>query len=129
MYLCGYFLSERISFDSLTIPKADTSTFADLFIGKLDISTVATNDNDSKTQQIKLYPNPTNHELTIELEGDKLQDIEITMYNTLGEAVYRSPKQINVQKKIIDIDMLSPGIYFLELNIDGKRIVEKVVKE
>jgi hypothetical protein len=32
-------------------------------------------------------------------------------------------------KKTIDINSLATGLYFVEINVDGQRVVKKLVKE
>jgi len=126
-YASGAFFGTAISFDSTTLTNVGISE-PDLFMAKLDFS-VATNDLNNEAQKINLYPNPALDELTIEIDGKDFFNVDITLLNTLGEVVYFIPNESIIQKKSIDISALTPGIYFVELNIDGNKVVGKVVKE
>jgi len=129
LYVTGAFFGSSISFDSINFINNNISgTGPDLYFAKLDIS-VATTELESKTQKINLYPNPATNELTIEIDEDGYFNVGITLLNVLGEVVYFSPGENIGRKKTIDISALATGIYFVELNIDGNRVVEKVVKE
>jgi hypothetical protein len=128
LYLTGFYFSPSLSFDSGIITNVNPSG-ADLFISKLDLLTISVTDVDTKTQKINLYPNPATNELTIEVEGNEYYKGDVTLFNILGEVVHFSPGENFGQKKTIDISALSTGIYFVELNIDGTRVIEKLVKE
>jgi len=100
----------------------------DLFIAKLD-GTVTAVIVESKSQQITIYPNPARDKLTIEFDEDKLFDVGITLINILGEVVFSSTFENIAQEKTIDVSGLTTGIYFVELEINGVRVMKKVVKE
>jgi len=127
LYLTGAYFGSSSAFDSIKF--TNVSTGADLFMAKLDLRTIAVAPIDFKTEQLNLYPNPATHELNIILEGDEFYNIGLTMFNVLGEMVYFSDDENIGQKKTIDISGLSSGIYFLEFNFDGKRVIKKIVKE
>jgi hypothetical protein len=100
-----------------------------LFIAKLEILITSASFIDAKTQHIYLYPNPTTNELTIEFKGEEFFNVDISLFNVLGEVVYFIPNESIVQRKTIDISDLMPGIYFVELKRDGKSVVGKMVKQ
>jgi hypothetical protein len=66
--------------------------------------------------------------LTIAFVEDKLHDLDICLFNILGEIVFSSKDQNIAYEKTIDLSSLANGIYFIELNIDGNRVAKKVVK-
>ena len=129
LYISGAFFGSSISFDSITFTNNNSSgTGPDLFFAKLDFIT-ALSDIDSKTSHINIYPNPATNELTIVVDGDEFFNVDIVVFNVLGEVVFSSPEENIAHKKTIDISAWSTGIYFIQLNIDGNRVIEKVVKE
>lgn len=129
LFLTGFFLSPSVSFDSTTIPNINPfGTGADLFIAKLDID-FKISIEEPKKPTINLYPNPASDEMTIEFEGDEVHNVEITLFNTIGEDVLLGRNENIIHKTTIDISALSTGIYFMEIDLDGKRMMQKIVKE
>jgi len=51
------------------------------------------------------------------------------MFNIVGDLVFTSSEKNIAHEKTIDISALPNAIYFLELNVNGKRIMKKVIKE
>lgn len=71
----------------------------------------------------KVYPNPTNGILQIEA---KHQIVMIKLVNTDGEIlrIWNTPSFI----KTIDISHLAEGVYFLEIQIENKKEIQKIIK-
>ena len=73
---------------------------------------------------IKVYPNPTKDNLTIETNSNKEQRLEIT--NLIGQTVYT----IYINKKAtINTSAFANGVYILKLSSDKETVVRKFVKE
>lgn len=64
-------------------------------------------DEESTTQQIKVYPNPTQGIININLPAS---DFEIVLYNLLGEELLRASNQNQ-----FDISSLPKGVYLLQV--------------
>ncbi|RQO31717.1 hypothetical protein DBR32_07160 [Taibaiella sp. KBW10] len=63
---------------------------------------------------LKLYPNPTQHSLTLENEsGLKMEAIKI--YNLLGQEVYTQTVQNTNAKQMIDVRHLASGMYNIRI--------------
>ena len=69
---------------------------------------------ENKDQQIKLYPNPTNSTLTVELKQIELP-CAITLKDIQGRVVYSTVA--NTKKMQLDLSSYENGIYLLELLI------------
>jgi bacillolysin len=80
---------------------------------------VETNDNAS----FALYPNPVDNELNVSLAKSDGATFRIT--NNLGQQVNSG----QLSGTSIDVSRLNTGIYIIELNNGGKRIVKKFVKK
>lgn len=80
---------------------------------------VETNDNAS----FALYPNPVDNELNVSLAKSDGATFRIT--NNLGQQVNSG----QLSGSSIDVSRLNTGIYIIELNNGGKRIVKKFVKK
>lgn len=62
-----------------------------------------------------LYPNPASHNLHINFNNIKNDDLEILIYNVCGTEI----KRFNAPESTFDISTLPDGIYFARLKIDG----------
>ena len=77
------------------------------------------------TNQIKIYPNPTKDNLTIETNSNNEQRLEIV--NLIGQTVYTT--FINNNKATINTSAFAKGVYILKLSSDKETVVRKFVKE
>ena len=75
---------------------------------------------------LSLYPNPTTSLLTLSLPNNNQKAI-INLYNMYGEVLLPQLSTLNSQFSI-DLTDLSQGIYFLEVLMDGEKVVRKIVK-
>lgn len=91
------------------------------------IKTILTNITPTKETTIKIYPNPTNSQITISCENTLLDGYSIMIQNVNGQTVYIS--QITQAKTTINLSSWTgKGIYFVHLLnknqiIDIKKIV------
>ena len=76
------------------------------------LSTASTDDVDSKTESlIKVYPNPGNDWITLELKSFDGESSEIGVYNYLGELVLKF--DMNSVEQKVNVKELSSGIYYI----------------
>ena len=77
-----------------------------------------------------IFPNPAQDIVQIEFELSNRQNIDIAIYNNLGQSVYQN-KLINSQKErvLIDVSTLSKGIYFVKLNTENAFQLKKLIIE
>ncbi len=71
---------------------------------------------------VALYPNPTSGLLYVEC---KMQNAEMSIYNLLGEKVHQ--QIINSPNQQIDLSNFTKGVYFVELEANGKREQRKII--
>lgn len=76
---------------------------------------------DPDSDMIKIYPNPTNDWLFIELPGSPLFTAKLMDGTGKTMAVYQNQSKISLQK-------FPSGIYFLQLHLAGKIISQKIIK-
>ncbi len=77
---------------------------------------------------IKIFPNPTRGELTIELSGiGSSVSYNYQLYSFNGQLL----KQKSSSKTLfaIDLNNYSAGVYILRLNVEGKYSEWKIIKE
>ncbi|MCB9284089.1 MAG: choice-of-anchor B family protein [Lewinellaceae bacterium] len=70
----------------------------------------------------KIYPNPARSWLTIELPG--VENGRYALYDLMGRM--RMKAGLKGEKTEIGLDGLAPGIYFLEIQTEKNRMLEKV---
>ena len=78
---------------------------------------------------VRLFPNPANDVLKIQIETVMPESIQLILSDVLGRTVYTSeatpPKQ--QYRKEIDISSLSKGVYFLKISTSNGSVMRKVV--
>lgn len=77
---------------------------------------------------LKVYPNPANEQLNVVLVMNENSNVTIRLINTLGQTVY-FVQENNIQQiqKSIETGSFSRGIYFLELNNEKGKVIEKII--
>ena|ERR1043165_3074406 len=83
------------------------------------------------TRQIQVWPNPFTTDLQIALIGEHPTGAGFTITNTIGQAIYHQTETnlATGYTKMLDLSYLPDGLYFVEVVVDGERIVRRVVKE
>lgn len=76
--------------------------------------------------QINIYPNPANDLINITKEQG-VKDINITIYNSLGQTLY-TEKKINSNNKQIDIGSYNNGLLFIKIESDNNQFTYKLLK-
>lgn len=83
------------------------------------------------SNSIKLYPNPTNNILNIDIELDNPQQVSYTIVDVLGKE-YTTPQTFlgnSGSKHTIDVSQLAKGIYFIKLKAgDTEKVVRFIVE-
>lgn len=86
--------------------------------------TTSVNGDKDSFNIINVYPNPSSGKFIIEFPGLS-QQMDIKIYNMLGEKVYSSPKAYTANT-IIDISNQPNGIYFVRFH-DGTKIYNQKI--
>lgn len=85
-------------------------------------------DDNELTNKIKVYPNPVNDTLTINL-GEVHSKINLEIFNVIGQKIH-SLEFEQKQMLSINIHSLSNGIYFFKIKTDSIKSAEfKIIKE
>ncbi len=99
-------------------------------VNVLDFSCVVTKKNDKLIEEemtetarqawaIKLYPNPTQQQLTVESTATLSKGYRVQVYNALGQVVLVPNKQIAPNSLSLEVGQLPAGMYVLQLR-DGE---------
>ncbi len=111
------------SFGNMTI---DASEEIWQFVSRYDINgligcvTTSLNEYSSTQENYRVYPNPVNSQLTVEMEI--AEEKEFRIYSTIGELMLSG--RLNSNINTIDLSSLAPNVYIL--NIDNQSI--KLIK-
>ena len=85
----------------------------------------STKDINALSDQLEVFPNPTNDLIAIHIKGVNLKDAHFIIHDVLGKTVLEG-EQINTQISLRD---LSPGIYFLRLRSGHQEWTKRIVVE
>ena len=111
------------SFGNMTI---DANIEIWQFVSRYDINgligciTTSINENNGQTDNYKVFPNPFNQELTIEIKSAQSNDF--TIYNVIGELV--TSGKLNSQVNTIDLSSLAPNVYILNIENQSIRLIK-----
>ena len=79
--------------------------------------------------ELKVFPNPSSNSTQLSFYMEKDADISIEVYNSTGVETLLIPVQkhlAGIQNININTSSLENGIYFIQLNIDGKTQIKKL---
>lgn len=98
-----------------------------LFIDNIlvDGTLIGIDENESISNKLKLFPNPTAGILNVDL-SDFTGETEIQVYNAEGVRV-NSTTFLNPQTEILDLTSLPDGIYLIQVKSGYQVITEKVI--
>jgi hypothetical protein len=92
-------------------------------VDKLSVNDVSVNG------LVFVFPNPFNNQIHINIDQSiVLKDLNINVFNTLGQKVYNNMHQQNNHSFIIEFDNIPDGIYTVLLCNDGKCTNKKLIK-
>jgi hypothetical protein len=76
---------------------------------------------------VKIYPDPASTELNINVESDpRWVGKELQVINITGQIQIK--KTISSKTQKLDISRLKPGLYFIRVEKQGEKIMEKFIK-
>ena len=78
----------------------------------------------NRPSKIKIYPNPTRDNITIDL--GETEQATIQLMDILGKVILEKDKQSG--QVLLDMSSLAAGVYFTEITAKGVSIREKVIK-
>lgn len=87
---------------------------------------VGTNDV-IENSDLKLFPNPANNVLNIELVKNEIFDGKYLIFNGVGQLVQSG--QFKSSQFEVNLEMLAGGIYFCKIENNGLSMIRKFIKE
>ncbi len=101
------------------------------FMQRLVCGTKPLSTEDKGNQQVKIYPNPANDAMTLEIEENtEGSHFDFSVFDALGRAVF-SLKNQTINQLILRKKDIGTGLFFVRLSFDNqaKPILKKVVFE
>ncbi len=80
---------------------------------------------------ISMFPNPTTTKLTLLFETNSKSNIHIGLTDVLGKQILSDEFMLSQSpfRKELDLTILAPGIYFINIETHGKGVLKKIVKQ
>ncbi|HET8839345.1 MAG TPA: T9SS type A sorting domain-containing protein [Flavobacteriaceae bacterium] len=85
--------------------------------------------DEESAQSLSIYPNPVqDSEFFIAAHGISGEKVQVSLFNVLGQEVYRSSKSTNANQRVsVPVASLKAGVYVVKLELNGKTLTGKVV--
>ncbi|MGB0886832.1 MAG: T9SS type A sorting domain-containing protein [Vicingaceae bacterium] len=93
-------------------------------VNRIDGATVGI-DTKTITNEVSVYPNPTNNKFVVNLKGALLQETTVSVYNVTGKLVYN--QKITANQLSINTENWANGIYQIRIENATQSISEKMV--
>jgi hypothetical protein len=90
---------------------------------KFSTNQVTANETFEYESEWKVYPNPAADKVYIDLKSDYINNFELELFNTNGQAVKKlKPEQLpgESNRLVLDVTGLENGIYYLRVKTDDK---------
>lgn len=82
---------------------------------------------DDRIEDLQIFPNPTQGQLEVSLTLDQASEVQLTVFNQIGQEVLRLPaERVQTQKYHLNLTGKESGLYLLRLSIDDQAIVKKI---
>ncbi len=93
--------------------------------------TAGINELKTNSEEVKVFPNPSNSSITVQLELTQKQDMEFVLYNSIGKVVYDKTlsEEQGLINQEINVSLLSEGLYLLKVNEGNQFFTKKIIKE
>jgi len=128
-YGAGYLRIKDASGNILVDIEPDFGKYAVYEFGIVDFT--GTEEIPEKSNIVSVYPNPTSDLIYINLMGLENNIVDARLFDASMVLVLESQFCVEADDytESIDIDKLPAGVYFLQLEYDGKKVLRKIVKQ
>lgn len=93
------------------------------------IADVSVADAQLSANQVRIYPNPTEGMVTLDLSGVRGTDVRFDVYNALGVRVSAAQVGADASRTVpVDLSGLAAGVYFARVTVDGVSVVKRITK-
>ncbi len=77
-------------------------------------------------KDLAVFPNPLTNSFTLQIDGQKLENTQIQIFNVIGKKVF---EKSNLISKTIDVSELNSGIYILKITNGNQQKTIKLIKK
>jgi hypothetical protein len=96
-------------------------------VASVSIFNVGT-ENLFEVEKFSIYPNPTQGIFTVDLELDAAHDVQVEVFNSIGQVVYSTEEEhLNAKQYSFDFVDKGAGLYQVRIRIGDKYITKTVV--
>lgn len=92
-----------------------------------DNATVDTDEPELLPENIQLFPNPARSSFRLQLPQPLEQRARVSLFDTRGSLVQQTDISVGEQEKVIAVDQLPKGLYFVRLQIGAQVISRRLV--
>lgn len=115
-------------FDVTTNPK---STGSSRFVLACNCNGRITAINEPIAADVRVFPNPTQSTVQVEIPGVQSEDVKVSMYNNLGSWLgdFEMTDEVNSLKGSFDLSSQANGLYLVRVTIGEKIFTKKVIRK
>lgn len=119
----------RIRFKFISDP--NTGTGNNFYIDDINFNALTGIDELETSIGLSVYPNPTSDKATLEFTPIKNGNVHVYVSDVLGKLVETTSRtsyaNTSIKYTVNEQSQLSKGLYFITLDIDGKKLTKKLV--
>ncbi len=120
----------NVRINELEINTADGRIYAATYgrgLWRSNIYSASLSLDELKIDDVSMFPNPATNE--VNLKSNKLSDVSIRIYNTLGKLMFYG-KNLDLYNGLrINVSAFQSGVYFVKLNSEKGEITKKLILE
>lgn len=98
-----------------------------LFMDTCYVYSVGIEEYNSDLIAVKVFPNPTFDELTIETINSSSKNLQFSLFNLLGEKIIF--QELANKLSTIDVSSLQKGVFFVVVSDGNSNYIQKVIKQ
>jgi hypothetical protein len=96
---------------------------------EVDSSVSLKEEQASHTIRVEIFPNPSNGDLTLQFNSSSITQVELSVFNIIGEQVLHESIGISpdTHELKLDLERFGKGIYFLNLLTEARIQSQKII--
>ncbi len=84
-------------------------------------------DANNINDMVSLYPNPATNEVLVNFSGRTLDNMDVTVLNSLGQVLYKATDVNSSSEVSIDVSQYSSGLYFVKIKTGNSIATKKLL--
>ena len=77
--------------------------------------------------ELKIFPNPASEQVTVQLEQPLTENAVLRVWDVAGRLSQQIQAGAGTEQILLDAGLLNPGMYFVELSLEGRRFIGHLV--